>query len=97
MGGVRQFLESASILTLQSQEGDACILRCSEGDIFYHNSGGFSWKWIIGVNPLPRGATIGELGYNHYPRNFGDDDILENLAMAIRKIVQHFVMYTSLL
>jgi hypothetical protein len=29
----------------------------------------FSWKRIVGVNPLPRGASVGELGKNISPSN----------------------------
>jgi hypothetical protein len=42
--------------------------RHSEGDIFYRNSEDLSWKQIVGVNPLPRGASVvEELGKNLSP------------------------------
>jgi hypothetical protein len=42
---------------------DACPLRRSECDVFYQSSKvKYSWKRIVGVNPLLRGASVGELG-----------------------------------
>jgi hypothetical protein len=40
---------------------DACPLRRSEGDVFTRIQG-YSWNRIVGVNPLPRGASVGEFG-----------------------------------
>ena len=48
-------------------QGGACTLRRSEGGVFYRNPESFSWKRIVGVNPLPRGASVGELGKNLSP------------------------------
>jgi hypothetical protein len=47
--------------------GAACTLRHSEGDVFYRIVESFSWKWINGVNLLPRGAGVGDLDKNHSP------------------------------
>jgi hypothetical protein len=40
---------------------DVCPLRRSEGDVFYRSSKVFM-EMDVGVNPLPRGASVGELG-----------------------------------
>jgi hypothetical protein len=48
-------------MTVASFPGDVCPLRHSKGDVFTEVQK-FSWKWIVGVNPLPRGASVGELG-----------------------------------
>jgi hypothetical protein len=45
---------------------DACPLWHSEGDIFTRIQK-FSWNPIVGVNLLPRGASVGELGKNLTP------------------------------
>jgi hypothetical protein len=29
----------------------------------------FSWNWIVGVNPLPREASVGEFRKTCHPRN----------------------------
>jgi hypothetical protein len=42
-------------------------------------------------------TVVGDLGCNHHPRNFGGDNIHENIAMEMRKIIHCFAMYTSLL
>jgi hypothetical protein len=39
---------------------DACPLRRSEGDVFFTEIQRFSWNRIVGVNPLPRWARVGE-------------------------------------
>jgi hypothetical protein len=46
---------------------DACPLRRSEGDVFLPEFEIYSWNRIVGVNPLPRGASFGELGKNLTP------------------------------
>jgi hypothetical protein len=48
-------------LTVASFPRDACPLRRSEGDVFTIILK-FSWKQIVGVNPLPQGASVGEFG-----------------------------------
>jgi hypothetical protein len=52
--------------TVASFPEDVCPLRCSEGDVFTKVQK-FSWKRIVGVNPLPRGASVGELGKSLAP------------------------------
>jgi hypothetical protein len=37
----------------------------------------FSWNQIVGVNPLPRGANVRELGKTLHPRNAGFAEIHE--------------------
>jgi hypothetical protein len=54
-------------MTVARFRGDACTLRRFQGDVFYRNSKNCSWKQIVGVNPLPRGASVGELGKNLSP------------------------------
>jgi hypothetical protein len=59
-------------MTVVSFPGDACPLRRSEGDVFLPEFGTFSWNWTVEVNPLPRGASVGELGKKTFhPRNVG--------------------------
>jgi hypothetical protein len=53
--------------TVVSFSEDACPLRHSEGDVFFTKVQKFSWKQIVGVNPLPRGASVGELGKSLKP------------------------------
>jgi hypothetical protein len=53
-------------MTVASFSGDAFPLRHSEGDVFTRIRD-FSWNRIVGVNPLPRGASVGELGKNLSP------------------------------
>jgi hypothetical protein len=36
---------------------------------FYRNSEDFSWKRIVGVNPLPQGASVGNWAKTFHPRN----------------------------
>jgi hypothetical protein len=52
--------------TVASFPEDACPLRRSEGDVFtrIHK---FSRNRIVGVNPLPRGANVGEFRRNLTP------------------------------
>jgi hypothetical protein len=45
---------------------DACPLRRSEGDVFTRIQK-FSWKRIVGVNSLPRGASVGEFSKSLTP------------------------------
>jgi hypothetical protein len=40
---------------------DVCALRRSKGDVFTRVRR-FSWKRIVGVNPLPQEASVRELG-----------------------------------
>jgi hypothetical protein len=54
-------------MTVANFPGDACPLRRSKGDVFYRNSRFSSWNQIVEVNPLPRGASVGELGKNLTP------------------------------
>jgi hypothetical protein len=54
-------------MTVAHYLGGACPLWHSEGDVFYRNSGYYLCKRIVGVNPLPRGASVGELGKNLSP------------------------------
>jgi hypothetical protein len=35
------------------------------------------WNRIVGVNPLPRGASVGEFRETHHPRNVGDNEICD--------------------
>jgi hypothetical protein len=49
------------VMTVASFSGDVCPLRRSEGDVFTKVQK-FSWKRIVGVNPLPQRASVGELG-----------------------------------
>jgi hypothetical protein len=37
----------------------------------------YSWNWIVGVNPLPRGASVGEFRKTRHPRNVEFDKVLE--------------------
>jgi hypothetical protein len=37
----------------------------------------FSWNQIVGVNPLPRGASVGEFRKTCHPRNVEFYEILE--------------------
>jgi hypothetical protein len=46
---------------------DACPFRHSEGDVFFTEIQKFSWNRIVGVNPLPRGASVGEFRKNLSP------------------------------
>jgi hypothetical protein len=48
-------------MTVAVFPGDVCPLQRSDGDVFYQNSRFYSWNRIVGVNPLPRGASVGEL------------------------------------
>jgi hypothetical protein len=45
---------------------DACPLRRFEGDVFTRIQG-CSRNQIVRVNPLPRGASVGEFGKNLTP------------------------------
>jgi hypothetical protein len=36
-----------------------------------------SWNWIVGVNPLPRGASVGEFRKTCHPRNVEVHEIRE--------------------
>jgi hypothetical protein len=36
-----------------------------------------SWNQIVGVNPLPRGASVGEFRKTHHPRNVEFNEVLE--------------------
>jgi hypothetical protein len=47
--------------TVTRNPEDACQLWRSEGDVFTRIQE-FSWNLIVGVNPLPQGASVGELG-----------------------------------
>jgi hypothetical protein len=47
---------------------DACPLQRSEGDLFTEILR-FSWNRIVGVNPLPQGASVGEFRKTCHPRN----------------------------
>jgi hypothetical protein len=47
---------------------DACPLWRSKGDVFTKILR-FSWNRIVGVNPLPRGASVGEFWKICHPRN----------------------------
>jgi hypothetical protein len=53
-------------MTVVSFPEEVCPLRRSEGDVFTRIRE-FSWNRIIRVNPLPRGASVGELGKNLTP------------------------------
>jgi hypothetical protein len=53
-------------MTVARNPKDACPLRRSEGDVFTRIRE-FSWNQIVGVNPLPWGASVGELGKNLTP------------------------------
>jgi hypothetical protein len=37
----------------------------------------FSWNRIVGVNPLPLGASVGEFRKTHHPQNVGHYEIRE--------------------
>jgi hypothetical protein len=56
---------------------DVCPLRRSEGDVFFTEIQRFSWNRIVGVNPLPRGVSVGEFRKNLSPRNVEFDEIHE--------------------
>jgi hypothetical protein len=45
-------------MTVARNLEDVCPLRRSEGDVFTRIRE-FSWNQIVGVNPLPRGASVG--------------------------------------
>jgi hypothetical protein len=64
-------------MTVASYQGDAYPLRLSEGDVFYQNLGYYSWIQIVEVNPLPRGASFGELGKNLSPSKSRSSRICE--------------------
>jgi hypothetical protein len=53
-------------LTVARFPEDACPLRRSEGDVFTEIQK-FSWNRIVGVNPLPQGASVGEFRKNLPP------------------------------
>jgi hypothetical protein len=55
---------------------DACPLRRSEGDVFTEILR-FSLNRIVGVNPLPQGANVGEFRKTCHPRNVGCNEIRE--------------------
>jgi hypothetical protein len=75
--------------------GDACPLRRSEGDVFTEIPK-CSWNRIIRVNPLPRGASVGEFMKTRHPRNVEANEICdasfqgqkshEDLESGIREI-----------
>jgi hypothetical protein len=56
---------------------------------FYRNSRLYSWNRIVGVNSLPRGASVGELGKNLTPSKRW---ICRN---SWNKFVNHFGMKSS--
>jgi hypothetical protein len=56
--------------------GDACTLRRSEGDVFTEILK-CSWNRIVGVNPLPRGASVGEFRKTFHPRNVEVNEICD--------------------
>jgi hypothetical protein len=54
-----------------------CPLRRSEGGVFFTEIQRFSWNRIVGVNPLPRGASVGEFRKNLSPSKREFDEIYE--------------------
>jgi hypothetical protein len=74
--GVRGVVQENRLdMTVDSFLEDVCPLQRSEGDIFIRIQK-FLWKRIVEVNPLPRGASVGEFGILH-PRNVGFAEIRE--------------------
>jgi hypothetical protein len=59
---LRIFLDSTVVKLLE----DACPLRRSKGVVFTRIRK-FSWNRIVGVNPLPQGASVGEFRKNLTP------------------------------
>jgi hypothetical protein len=45
-----------------------------------------SWNHIVGVNPLPRGASVGEFRKTRHPRNVKLDKVLETCFFRGRKL-----------
>jgi hypothetical protein len=56
---------------------DVCPLRRSGGGVFFTEIQRFSWNRIVGVNPLPRGASVGEFRKNLSPSKREFDEIYE--------------------
>jgi hypothetical protein len=46
----------------------------------------FSWNWIVGVNPLPRGVSVGEFRKTYHPRNV---DVYEICVMSFQEHRTH--------
>jgi hypothetical protein len=44
----------------------------------------FSWNRIVGVNPLPRGASVGEFRKTCHPRNVKVNEICETSFQEYR-------------
>jgi hypothetical protein len=72
-------------LTVANFLEDSCPLRHSEGDVFTKIRK-FSWKRIIGVNLLPRRASVGEFGKTLAPSKRRVVEILETGSNIGRKV-----------
>jgi hypothetical protein len=72
-------------MTVAHFRGGACTLRRSEGDVFYRNSENYSSKRVIGVNPLPREDSVGELGKNLTPSKLQRCRDFDEFLKAVEK------------
>jgi hypothetical protein len=74
--GGGQFQEPASIRPLR----DSRMTRV-HSDVprvtFFTEILRFSWNRIVGVNPLPRGASVGQFRKTCHPQNVGCNEIRE--------------------
>jgi hypothetical protein len=77
-------------MTIAEFQGDTCPLTF-RGWRFYRNSEDFSWKRIVGVNPLPQGASVGELGKNLSPSKCRSCLIREYVAENLFRDKETFV------
>jgi hypothetical protein len=73
--GGGQFQELASIRPLRDFRRTRVHSDVPRVTFFFAEIQRFSWNRIVGVNPLPRGASVGEFRKTCHPRNVEFDEI----------------------